>query len=251
MGEIKHFFVNSHSLEDEITAGNFEQLGLKVLEAEFQLNDVIVLTGGSGMFIDALCNGLDKIPTDASIREELQKELNANGLDPLLAELEENDREYYQKVDRQNPMRILRALEVTRSTGKTFSSYRKSKPDPRPFKVHRFAINHDREFLYNRINLRVDLMMEAGLLDEVKSVLEYRHLTSMNTVGYRELFSHLDGDTTLEEAKDAIKQNSRRYAKRQITWIKRHPETEWINWTDIPNMTSEVVTKFTKLRNLE
>lgn len=251
MDGIKHYFIDSHSLTEEVTAANFEEEGLKVLESEFKSKDVIILTGGSGMFVDSLCNGLDKIPTDKKTREQLQTEFDLNGLNPLLKELSIADSEYYEIVDQQNPMRILRALEVTRTSGKTYTSFRKAKPTSRPFKVHRYAIDHERESLYKRINLRVDLMIEAGLLEEVNSVISHRNLTSMNTVGYKELFSYIDGEINLEDAISAIKQNSRRYAKRQITWIKRHPETQWIKWTNLNFMTTEILNNFSKSINLE
>ncbi len=251
MDGVKHYFIDSHSITEEITAGNYEEQGLKILETEFKSKNVIILTGGSGMYIDALCNGLDKIPTDRIIREQLQKELDTNGLKPLLEELKMADIDFHKIVDQQNPRRILRALEVTRSTGKTFTSYRNAKSTKRPFQVHRFAIDHERESLYNRINLRVDLMMYTGLLNEVKSVINHRNLTSMNTVGYKELFLFIDGTIKLEDAVLAIKQNSRRYAKRQITWIKRHTETQWIKWTNTDEMTSEILSYFSKSINLE
>jgi len=246
MDGVKHYFIDSHSVEDEVSSSEFEQEALSVLETEFQQRDVVILVGGSGMFIDALCIGLDNIPSSPEIKQNIQKELKETGLEPLLVELMEKDPEYYNQVDKSNAMRIERAIEVIRSTGQKFSELRKQKPEPRSFKTHRVVINHDREKLYERINLRVDLMMEAGLMDEVKSVQNYRHLSSLNTVGYKELFTYLDGDSSLEEAVDKIKQNSRRYAKRQLTWFRRHPEAQWVNYGSEEGMLNEVISNFEK-----
>lgn len=246
MDGIKHYFIDSHSITDEISSSQFEQEALSVLATEFKNHDVIVLVGGSGMFIDALCIGLDNIPSSPEIKKVIQKELDEDGLEPLLVELMEKDPEYYEQVDKSNAMRIERAIEVIRLTGNKFSDLRKRKPKPRPFKTHRVVINHDREALYKRINLRVDLMMEAGLFDEVKSVQNQRHLSSLNTVGYKELFSYLDGHSSLEEAVEKIKQNSRRYAKRQLTWFRRHPEAQWVNYGSEKDMLNDVISNFEK-----
>ena len=164
------------------------------------------------------------------------------GLNHLLKELKENDPIYYNKVDKQNPVRVIRAIEVLRLTGKPYSEQRTAKRVERPFKVHRYVIEHERERLYDRINRRVDIMMDAGLLEEVKSVIQHRNLSSMNTVGYKELFVYLDGESTLEDAVLAIKQNTRRYAKRQLTWFRRHPEATWIPYSD--TMTDQIIADF-------
>ena len=229
---IKHYFIDSHVLTDEVTAAQYEKEALPILEKEFQSKDVIVLTGGSGMFIDALCIGLDPIPSSSEIRKQLNEELQSFGLTTLLEELKSKDPAYFEEVDQQNPMRVIRALEVIRLTNKTFSEFRVSKPKKRPFEVHRFVINHEREKLYNRINQRVDKMMSEGLLEEVKSVIHQRTLASLNTVGYKELFKFIDGKCNLDHAVEKIKQNSRNYAKRQITWFKKHPEAVWIDFSD-------------------
>lgn len=193
------------------------------------------------MFIDALCIGLDPIPSSLEVRNKINSEYDEYGLSPLLNELEEKDPVYFREVDQQNPMRIIRALEVIRLTNKPYSELRISNPLERPFKVHRFVINHPRETLYERINQRVDLMIKNGLLDEVKSVIQFRNLASLNTVGYKELFSFLDGNSELEPAIDLIKQNSRRYAKRQITWFKRHPESIWLDYSNIEDMAMKII----------
>jgi tRNA dimethylallyltransferase len=221
-----------------LTSAQFEKLAMEILEEEFKTKEVVILVGGSGMFIDALCLGLDDIPTSPEIKKQIQLEYDEDGLYPLLDELKDKDPEYYDEVDQNNSMRVQRAIEVIRITGKKFSDLRKSKPVPRPFKVYRFVIDHDRDVLYDRINRRVDLMLEEGLLEEVKSVEQYRNLSSLNTVGYKELFEFLDGKIAFQEAVELIKRNTRRYAKRQLTWFRRHPETHWI-----PYDTAEVMVK--------
>lgn len=240
---VKHYFIDSHNLKDEVTSAQFEKEALEVLDIEFNNHDVIILTGGSGMFIDALCIGLDKIPSSSEIKTQIQSEYDESGLDSLLKELEQKDIEYYNNVDKNNPMRIFRALEVIRLTGKTYSELRKAKPTPRPFKIHRFVIEHERETLYNRINERVNLMINQGLLDEVESVQNIKHLSSLNTVGYKELFEFLDNKISLDEAIEKIKMNTRRYAKRQLTWFRKHENTTWIKFSTLSTMTQEITSK--------
>lgn len=240
MEGISHYFIDSHQLSDEVSAAQFEREALEILAERFKKHDTIILTGGSGMFVDALCDGLDRIPTSKEIRTQLQEQVDRGELELLLEELKERDPIYFEQVDRKNPVRVMRAVEVIRLTGLPYSELRKSKPKKRPFEVKRFIIEHDREFLYDRINRRVDIMMEAGLLEEVKSVLPLRHLSSMNTVGYKELFNYLDGNCSLEESVNMIKQNSRRYAKRQITWLKRNPSAQWIPFTTTDQMLQKI-----------
>jgi tRNA dimethylallyltransferase len=251
MDGVPHYFIDSHYLKDEVTAAQFEREGLKLLEELFEEHQRVILTGGSGMFVDALCNGLDNIPTSRQLREELQLEVDQGNLSSLLEELKEKDPVYFEQVDRQNPVRVIRAVEVIRLTGKAYSELRKSAPKKRPFFVYRYVIDHDREFLYERINKRVDLMMEAGLLEEVKSVIQYRHLSSMNTVGYKELFNYLDGNCSLDEAIEMIKQNTRRYAKRQLTWLRRNPEAQWIPFSSTSEMTEQIIDHLQKNTILE
>jgi tRNA dimethylallyltransferase len=251
MDGIPHYFIDSHSLEDEVTAAQFEREGLSLLEHLFDEHDTVILTGGSGMFVDALCDGLDEIPTSKSVRDTLQASIDEGKLDELLIELEEKDPLYYEQVDRKNPVRVMRAVEVIRITGKAYSSLRKASPQKRPFQVHRFVIEHERTFLYERINQRVITMMKNGLLEEVKSVQHLRGLSSLNTVGYSELFDHFDGKTTLEEAVSLIQQNSRRYAKRQITWLKRNPEAHWIPFSTTEEMLQQIEGKLSAFKFLE
>ncbi|MDG1333721.1 MAG: tRNA (adenosine(37)-N6)-dimethylallyltransferase MiaA, partial [Crocinitomicaceae bacterium] len=241
MDGVPHYFIDSHKLKDEVTAAQFEREALELLEQLFQLHNVIILTGGSGMFVDALCNGLDDIPTSKELRNELQNDVDQGKLESLLEELKLKDPVYFEQVDRKNPVRVIRAIEVIRLTDLSYSELRKSAPKERPFTVKRFVIEHDREFLYDRINRRVDIMLEAGLLEEVKSVIEFRHLSSMNTVGYKELFNYLDGDCSLEDAIELIKQNSRRYAKRQITWLKRNTDAQWVPYSATEKMVEQIM----------
>jgi len=219
---IPHYFIDSHSIHQPVTAGSFEKEAISLLEGELANYEKIILVGGSGMFVDALCKGLDEVPVNLEIQQQLREELEVKGLEILLTELQEEDPEYYEKVDKQNSHRILRALEVIRSTGNSFSSLRNNFKNKRSFTCRYFHIDHERDILYDRINRRVDMMMEAGLLDEVMSLNEFRHISSLQTVGYKELFDFIDGKCTLEFAIDKIKQHTRNYAKRQMTWIRKN-----------------------------
>lgn len=246
---VPHYFIDSHQLEDEVTSAQYESMGLEILNKIYKTHHVAVLAGGSGMFVDALCFGLDDIPADRAIKQQVVNEYLEFGLEPLLKELEEKDPDYYQKVDRDNAMRIQRAIEVIRITGVPYSQQRKRKPKTRPFHVHSFVLNHDREQLYERINKRVDLMIQNGLEDEVRSVQQYRHFTSMNTVGYKEFFRYFDGEIDLATAIEKIKQNSRRYAKRQLTWLRRNPDNQWIEFTETSNVVQEILANFEEVRS--
>lgn len=199
------------------------------------------MVGGSGMFTNALCNGLDNIPVFPDIQIELRKELDEFGSEKLLNELQISDVEYFENVDKNNNMRILRALEVIRGTGSTFTSFRQNSSFERPFKVKRFVINHDRPVLYNRINLRVDLMIENGLLEEVKQLENFKNLAPLQTVGYSEVFDYFDGKWSIEECIDKIKQHTRNYAKRQLTWFKRNPESNWIAYSSNSEMKNSIL----------
>ncbi len=225
---VKHYFIDSHSITEEITAANYEKQALEVLENEFKFHDNIILVGGSGMFIDALCFGLDAIPASKTLRDELTIQVNKFGLRSLLPELEEKDPDYFSQVDKKNAMRVIRAIEVIRLTGKSYSSLRKAIPKERAFSIKRFVIDHPREKLYERINLRVDQMLENGLLEEVKKLEKFKDLSALRTVGYSELFVFLEGKSTYPDAVELIKQNSRRYAKRQLTWFRKHTDAVWI-----------------------
>jgi tRNA dimethylallyltransferase len=199
------------------------------------------------MFIDALCNGLDEIPTNKELRVALTIELEEKGLENLLDELKEKDPEFYAQVDQKNPVRILRAIEVIRLTGHTFTAMRKASKKEHPFEIVRFMIDLEREKLYDRINFRVDLMIRQGLLNEVKSVYDFKHLNALRTVGYSELFEFLDGKTTFDEAVELIKQNSRRYAKRQLTWFRKHTDVHLITFDSIEKMSLQVKNELAKI----
>jgi len=223
-----HYFINSHDITEDYSAGDFERDALALLEKLFSLHDVVVLVGGSGLFVRAVCQGLDDLPKPLpGVRDRLNALYQQRGLEPLQAMLKQADPEYFREMDNRNPQRIIRALEVFESTGRPFSYFRQGHAVERPFEVLGVGLDTDRERLYQRINTRVDAMMVAGLLDEVKSLLPYREKPPLQTVGYAELFDYLDGKCTLENAVDKIKQHTRRYAKRQLTWFRKDGATVW------------------------
>lgn len=223
-----HHFINSHSIENLFSTGDFEIQAIELIEKLFKKHDTLVMVGGSGLYIDAVCKGLDDLPeTDLNIREKLNQQLANEGLESIKNQLSEYDPEYYQKVDQANPQRMIRGLEFYLSTGTKLSAHLTNNKKVRSFNILKIGLNMDRTALYNRINMRVDKMMEAGLLHEVKELLPFRKYNALNTVGYSELFTHLDGDITLKEAVDQIKQNTRRFAKRQLTWFRRDDSTTW------------------------
>lgn len=225
---VKHYFIDSHSVLQPLTSAQYEKEASQVLEAEFQRHDTILMVGGSGLFIDALCHGLDDIPSDEAVKNQLIAEFEQHGLEPLLQELEAKDIIFFKRTDRQNPVRIIRALEVIRITGKPFSFFHAFRSKKRPYEILKFVIDLPREVLYERINSRVDTMMKNGLLNEVQQLLPLKDLQALNTVGYSELFDYLAHETTLEEAVELIKRNTRRYAKRQLTWFRRDQQARWI-----------------------
>ncbi|MGY3213732.1 tRNA (adenosine(37)-N6)-dimethylallyltransferase MiaA [Mucilaginibacter sp. HD30] len=225
----KHYFINSHSINELFSVGDFEKQGLALLDELFKQHDTVILVGGSGLYIKALCEGFDDIPqADEGIREHLNSDLALNGITPLQEELKTVDPAYYAEVDINNPQRVIRALEVYRSTSQPFSSYRKAKANTRPFKSIKIALDLPREVLYNRINTRVDAMVAQGLVDEARALLPYRHLNALNTVGYSELFDVFDGKSDLNTAIELIKQNTRRFAKRQLTWFRKDKDIHWM-----------------------
>lgn len=233
-----HHFINSHSVKTLFSTGDFETQALNLMETLFKKHNILIMVGGSGLYIDAVCNGLDNLPdTDMNIREQLNQQLANEGIEAIKTQLAEHDPEYYLKVDQANPQRMIRGLEFFLSTGTKLSAYLTNNKKIRPFKIVKIGLNMDRAALYKRINLRVDQMMDAGLLAEVKSLHNYRHYNALNTVGYSELFAHLDGEVTLAEAVDKIKQNTRRFAKRQLTWFRRDDSTVWFE----PNQQEAVI----------
>ncbi|MET1056824.1 MAG: tRNA (adenosine(37)-N6)-dimethylallyltransferase MiaA [Pedobacter sp.] len=224
----KHHFIDSHSITTFFSTGDFEKQALEVLEGIFTKNNIAIMVGGSGLYLDAVTKGLDELPdTDMQIREELNTLFQTEGLDPIKERLAAADPEYYAKVDQFNPQRMIRGLEFFLSTGKKVSSFLTNSKKERPFNIIKIGLNLERDALYERINHRVDLMLAAGLLDEVKGVEQYKELNALKTVGYAELFDYLDGSLSYEEAVDKIKQNTRRFAKRQLTWFRRDKDIQW------------------------
>lgn len=237
LNEIKHYFVHNLNIEQSYDVADYEHDVLCLLNELFKQHDIVVMTGGSGLFIDAVCNGLDSIPDISSeTRNKVNEIYEKGGLTALQAEVEKNDPEYFKVVDRQNPRRLQRALEVFLQTGKPYSTFRKNKHVDRDFNIIKTALLWDRDELIKRINKRVDNMVESGLLDEVKSVYDKRHLNSLNTVGYKELFEYFDGNTSLEQAVEQIKINTRQYAKRQMTWLRKNTEYHWFNIDEYDKM---------------
>ncbi len=229
---VKHHLINNLSINNSYSAGQYERDALGILDTLFKTKDVAVLTGGSGLYIDALCNGIDDFPVvSKEIREELKLQFTENGIEYLKEELQKVDSDYFEKVDLHNPVRIIRALEIYRQTRKNYTHYisNKQKPKLRPFKIKYFCLTMNRENLYQRINGRVDSMIEQGLVDEVKKLIPFQNNNALQTVGYKELFSHFNGKASLYEAVDQIKKNTRNYAKRQLTWFRRNPNYQWID----------------------
>ena len=241
MDGIPHYFIDSHSICTPVTAAQFEMEAMELIKKKLQDFQKIIVAGGSGMFIDALCIGLDPIPKDELIQLSLRSELTNKGIDPLLIELKQSDPVFYQEVDRSNPARILRAIEVIRITGRPYSELRKQEPPTRPFEVIRFVIDHPREQLYDRINHRVDKMIDQGLIEEVRSVEAFKKSTTLQTVGYKEVFDYFDGIYSLDDCIEKIKQHTRNYAKRQLTWFRKHPDSIWIPFSSAEKMTQEIL----------
>lgn len=240
----KHHFIDSHSIEDDYSAGDFERDALSLLETLFEQHDVVVMVGGSGLFVRAVCEGLDNLPkAPIEVRERLNDQLEREGLAVLQAKLSVVDPAYYATADIHNPQRVIRALEVYEATGQPISSFQVSDLTERPFDIITIGLNMSREALYERINLRVDKMINEGLVDEVKGLFAYKEKPALLTVGYAEIFDYLDGNISLQEAIDKIKQNTRRYAKRQITWFKKYGNTTWFEPTDKAGVLAFLVTQ--------
>lgn len=238
MQEVKHYFVGTLGLDDYYSASLFEQQVLECLEQQFRTNDYALLSGGSMMYIDAVCDGIDDIPTiDDETRTLMKQRLADEGLEALVDELRRLDPDYYEIVDRQNPRRVVHALEICVMTGKTYTSFRKREKRQRPFQIIKIGLNRPREELYDRINQRVDQMMADGLLEEARSLYPLRHLNALNTVGYKELFDHLEGRWPLEEAVERIKGNTHRYARKQLTWYKKDERMKWFH----PQETEQII----------
>ena len=228
--EVQHYFVGTLSLEDYYSASLYEQQVLALLDTLFKTHDYALMTGGSMMYIDAVCNGIDDIPTiDDETRATMKRRLQEEGLESLCKELQRLDPDYYEIVDRQNPKRVVHALEICTMTGKTYTSFRKREKKSRPFRMIKIGLNRERQELYDRINARVDEMMKKGFLEEAKGLIGLKSLNALNTVGYKELFDYLEGRWTLEEAIERIKGNTRRYARKQLTWYKKDEQMKWFH----------------------
>lgn len=235
---VTHHFIQTRSILDSYNVSEYETEAIGLINNLFRTKNPLILTGGSMMYIDTICKGIDDIPTVTSeVRNEVIGWYKENGLEALQQRLLKLDPEYYGIVDLNNPKRLLHAVEIFQMTGKTFTSFRKNTIRKRPFRILKIGINQDREILYQRINQRVERMMEAGLLEEARNVYPYRNLNSLNTVGYKELFSYFDGDITLAEAIDLIQRNSRKYARKQLTWFRKDGEIHWF----LPDQIQEII----------
>lgn len=246
---VEHHFIASHSLEEDFNCGAYEVAALARLEELFLNHDVVVAVGGSGLYVKALTEGMDDLPeVDPTLRNTLQERLRGEGLEALAEELRRLDPAFYEVVDRKNPARVLRALEVCLATGKPYSSLRTGQRRERPFSTIKIGTTMDRAILYDRINRRVDMMIEAGLEQEARAVYPLRHLNSLQTVGYREMFDYFDGIISRDEAIELIKRNSRRYAKRQLTWFGRDEQIEWFDPSDRAKIMEYIDSKICTLK---
>ena len=239
-----HQFINSHSMTEAFSVGDFEKSGLHLLENLFKKHSIVFLAGGSGLYVQAISQGFDNLPkAPPELRAQLNEQLAKEGIEVLQKRLEALDPTYYAEVDIYNPQRLIRALEVCISTGQPFSTYRTHVANERPFEVLTIGLNTERSQLYDRINKRVDAMMEQGLLAEVEILLPYRELNALQTVGYQELFDFFDGTKSLDKAVEEIKQNTRRFAKRQLTWFRKNTETHWFEPQQLAEMTALISKK--------
>ncbi|MBW6499424.1 MAG: tRNA (adenosine(37)-N6)-dimethylallyltransferase MiaA [Bacteroidales bacterium] len=244
LARVKHHFVGHLSVNDYYNVSMYEEQALALLEKLFSTHDYVVLAGGSGLYIDAVCRGFDVLPpVDAEIREQVDQVYREGGLDALRLWLRSVDPEFYLQVDLANPNRMKRAIEVFLTTGKKFSELRTRKANLRPFRVKTIVADRPRQELFGRINQRVDQMVADGLIEEALHFFRMKHLNALNTVGYKELFDWLAGTCTLSQAIEKIKTNTRRYAKRQITWFKRYPDTQWVHPDDVKGIISLLVEK--------
>ena len=238
----KHYFIGTLSVHDYFSASQFEDKAIALLADLHKQHNHVVMSGGSMMYIDAVCIGIDDIPTiDPLLRKQLMEQYNNEGLDPIRMQLKLRDPVFYNQVDLKNHKRVIHALEVCIMTGKPYSSLRTNRVKERPFKIIRIGLTRPRELLYARINARVDQMIEKGLVEEARKFYPYKHLNSLNTVGYKELFMHFDGDCTLEFAIDKIKQHSRNYARKQLSWFNRSDDIHWIDLSDNSLDAKEVI----------
>jgi len=236
---VPHHLLDCISIHETFTAGDFEREALKKLDELFEQHQLVIMCGGTGLYIDAVCKGFDEgLVSDEEVKKQIEARYKEKGLAWLQEEVKNKDPEYFERSDANNPRRLMRALEVIILTGLPYSSFRKNKAAARDFSVIKVLIDEDREILYEKINKRVDAMMQAGFLEEAKSVHPFKHLNALNTVGYKELFDHLEGKTSLERAVELIKQHTRNYAKRQLTWFRKDKEYETFAPTDLEKIRS-------------
>lgn len=238
LAQVKHYFINNISIKEDYDVGRYENEAIILLDSLFKMNELVILSGGSGLYVDAICNGLDNIPAvDESIRADLNRMFEKQGIRVLQEKLLVLDPLYYEMVDLNNPHRIIRALEVTLGTGKPFSSYRSKKKTDRPFKILKIALERERGELYKRINSRMDQMIMDGLFEEAEALYPLRSYNALQTVGYKEIFGYFEGKYSKEEATRLLKRNSRRYAKRQMTWFRKDRDYHWFH----PSRTQEII----------
>ena len=235
LAEVKHHFINSHSIHDDVNAVVFEEYALGAANKIFEHHETAVMVGGTGLYVKAFCEGLDEIPSiNEEVRTSIIRNYEENGLAWLQQEVQAKDPAFWQSAEHQNPQRLMRALEVMESTGESITRYRKGDKQTRPFNIVKIGIELPREQLYDRINRRVDQMVENGLVNEAKTLLPFRHINALQTVGYRELFPFFDGACSLDDAISGIKRNTRHYAKRQLTWFKKDENTSWFSPVTTP-----------------
>lgn len=250
LNQAPHHLINTHSIERVYDAGQFTRDTDEILKALFTKNDVAVMVGGSGLYVKAFCEGLDEMPeVPNEIRELLNKQFEEEGLEPLLSELMKADPVYYDQVDRMNPQRVIRGVEIIRATGKPYSDYRKNQPTRKhDFEIVKIGLEMDRSILYDRIDHRMDQMIEMGLFEEAQRLHPYQNNNALQTVGYQEIFGYLNGEYDKEEAIRLLKRNSRRYAKRQMTWFKRDEDVHWFNPNIYSAIESFLETKFDSIK---
>ncbi|MEO7265561.1 MAG: tRNA (adenosine(37)-N6)-dimethylallyltransferase MiaA [Ferruginibacter sp.] len=233
---VPHHFINSHSIHQHISAADFEKYALETVDIIFKKNDIVIMAGGTGLYINAFVQGMDMIPEiDPLLRTNISNEYERSGIDGLTSQLKQEDPLFAEKGEMQNPQRMMRALEVIRSTGKSILNFQKKSTKKRDFNIVQLGLEIEREVLYRRINQRVEHMMAAGLLEEARALYSSRHLNALQTVGYREVFDYLDGKIDLMKAVELIQQNTRHYAKRQLTWFKKSTDINWVQSADILN----------------
>ncbi len=238
LNAVKHHFIQTHSINDFYNASRYENEALAVIDSIFKANNLVLLVGGSMLYIDAVCNGIDIMPdADPEIRKMLKKKLENEGLESLRFQLKKLDPDYYSQVDLKNPNRIIHALEISLLTGKPYSSFRSNPNKTRPFSIIKIGLNCNRNKLHDRINARVDQMIDAGLENEARNLYHLKHLNALNTVGYRELFAFFNGETNREKAIELIKRNTRRYARKQLTWFRNDNEMNWFE----PEQSVEII----------